>query len=65
MLNKGSSKKVTLICYRAGVMTFSLATVSRFYPTGQISSPWGEGDRGWVLKTNDAASPQMLLDQSG
>ena len=25
MLNKGDYKKLTLICYRAGVMTFSLA----------------------------------------
>ena len=34
MLNKGSNKKVTLICYRVGVMTFSLGALSRFLSHG-------------------------------
>ena len=50
MLNKGSNKKVTLICYRVGVMTFSLGA---FYPTGQISSPWGASQAGGGLESQN------------
>ena len=60
MLNKGSHKKVTLICYRVGVMTFSLGALSRFLSHGPniltmgCEPSWGEGSS---LKTNDAAFP--------